>query len=354
MRHDKLRLTIPWNEIEEGAQEQIKSVLEIPSLKKLAIMPDVHQGYTLPIGGVALMDGVISPEFVGVDIGCGMCAMITDIEYDIRDPDIIRKEIESRIPVGFNQRNKDLKYDNFKCGLMGRALVQKINAKVKNQLGTLGGGNHFIEVGETGGGFLAVVIHSGSRGAGKLTADFFTGMDEQFHSIDSVIGSAYFEAMNFMTQYALDNRMTMMEEIADVFGVIPESTQLINENHNFASIEPDGILHRKGATPAEIGQFGVIPGNMRDGTYITKGIGNEEFLCCASHGAGRRMSRGAARRKLDQSEFEVQMVGVSCETKKRLDESPGAYKDINEVIRSQDGILVDVIDHIAPRIVVKG
>jgi tRNA-splicing ligase RtcB len=179
-------------------------------------------------------------------------------------------------------------------------------------------------------------------------------MDEHLHQIDSVVGSAYFEAMNFMAQYALDNRMAMMDEIADVFGIIPESTQLINENHNFASIEPDGILHRKGATPAELGKFGVIPGNMRDGTYITKGLGNKEFLCCASHGAGRRMSRGAARRTLDQSEFERQMSGVSCETEKRLDESPGAYKDINEVTKAQDGILVDVIDHITPRIVIKG
>jgi tRNA-splicing ligase RtcB len=144
MKHEKLKLTVPWGEIEEGAQEQIRAVLEIPSLKKLAIMPDVHQGYTLPIGGVALMDGVISPEFVGVDIGCGMCAMTTDIKYDISDADAVRREIEKRIPVGFNQRNKDLEYDNFECSIMDGSLLQKINAKVKNQLGTLGGGNHFL------------------------------------------------------------------------------------------------------------------------------------------------------------------------------------------------------------------
>lgn len=354
MQNDKLKLTIPWNEIESGAQDQINVALELPFLKTLAIMPDVHQGYSLPIGGVALLDGMISPAFVGVDIGCGMCAMITDIEYGILDPNSVRADIEKRIPVGFNQRNENLEYANFKCQLMDRGLVQKINAKIKNQLGTLGGGNHFIEIGSTRKGYVAVVIHSGSRGAGKLTADFFTGMDEQFHAIDSEIGSEYFKAMTFMTQYALDNRMAMMEEVADALGIVAASTQLINENHNFASIETDGILHRKGATPAELGQLGVIPGNMRDGTYITKGLGNEEFLCCASHGAGRRMSRGAARRSLDQTEFESQMVGVSCETKKRIDESPGAYKDIDEVIKAQDGILIDVVDHITPKIVVKG
>ena len=125
MKHEKLKLTIPWDEIEEGAQEQIKSVLKVPSLKKLAIMPDVHQGYTLPIGGVALLDGMICPEFVGVDIGCGMCAMVADIQYDIKNPDEIRDEIEKRIPVGFNQRNKDLEYDLFSCHCHLRFIIQR-------------------------------------------------------------------------------------------------------------------------------------------------------------------------------------------------------------------------------------
>lgn len=353
MQHEKLALTLPWEDIEKGAQKQIMNVLDEPALKKLAIMPDVHQGYSLPIGGVALMDGVIVPTYVGVDIGCGMSATNFLTRYALEDPEAIKEEIYYRIPVRFNQHKTRRGYPEFTCDLMPSSLLQRINSKLKHQLGTLGGGNHFIEIGKNQQDGLVVVVHSGSRGAGKLTADFFMSLDAKQLPLNSREGKEYLRAMRFMDAFARHNRSVMMEEISKALGYQEYVGISINENHNYADITPDGVLHRKGATLATKGQLGVIPGNMRDGTYITRGLGNEEFLCCASHGAGRIMSRGAARRSLDPIEFEAQMDGVCCDTNKRLDEAPGAYKNIHEVINQQDGILVDVVDHILPKIVVK-
>ena len=363
---NRLRLTIPMEKIEQGAQQQIYDVLKLSFLKTLAIMPDVHQGYTLPIGGVALLDDVISPNMVGVDIGCGMCYLQTDIpfsSFEVCEFDKIRGDIESSVPVGFNSRENPTTYKNFDTPLMSKNQKDRINAKLISQLGTLGGGNHFIEVGYNQQGMTSIVIHSGSRGAGKLTADFFIDLakehdldlPEGFLHFNSLVGKQYFSAMGFMTQFALDNRQVMMKNVQRVLGIKDKNiVEFVNENHNFASIEDDGILHRKGATPAAKGQKGVIPINMQKGTYITVGLGNEEFLSCASHGAGRVMSRNKAKRNLSQERFESQMVGVSCQTHGRLDESPDAYKDATDVIEAQEGVLIKVVDHLIPKIVVKG
>lgn len=362
---DKLALTIPWMDIERGAQKQIETVLELPFLKRLAIMPDVHQGYSLPIGGVALLDDVISPPYVGVDIGCGMCCVITDIPYtDIIGLEYdVKRLIESDIPVGFNSHKRAFEYPAFISPTMTKNQLGKIQSKIGKQLGTLGGGNHFIEIGSSQLNNICITIHSGSRGAGKLTADHFMKIADSTHKelpngfipLRSSYGAEYYNSMLYMTEYALANRKQMMYKILCLLGIESHSIlKFINENHNYASVENNGVLHRKGATPAEKGQWGVIPGNMRDGVYITQGRGNEDFLCCASHGAGRIMSRGEAKRKLDVDNFTSQMEGIACDIDGRLDESPDAYKPIDEVIAAQNGILVDVIDHITTRLVVKG
>ena len=361
----KLALTIPWEEIESGAQSQIIAVLGLPFLKRLAIMPDVHQGYDLCIGGVALLDSVISPTFVGMDIGCGMRTSIFRVaqnwEWDSRMRTM--EKILRSIPVGFNSHKRSKPYRDFSTPSMSLSENQAVNAKLKKQLGTLGGGNHFIEIGEDKGEDLGITIHSGSRGAGAIIAKHFIALAKTEHPelgagffpLDSDLGQEYLKAMHFMTRFALDNRDTMMLEVMEVMGL--DSSDVIysiNENHNFASIESNGVLHRKGATPAEKGKLGVIPANMSHGVYITEGLGNEDFLNCASHGAGRVMSRTMAKKVLDGDVFANQMEGICYNHTNCLDEAPDAYKPIEDVIERQEGVLIDVVNHIKPKIVIKG
>ena len=358
---NRLKLLIPYDEIEKGAQEQIENILQYDFVKKLAIMPDVHMGYTLPIGGVALMDNVISPECVGVDIGCGMChANIGKLALTEKDKIDIYNQIRERIPVGFSMRNKPID-----CG-EARNLTwhgdDDFFHKMEHQVGTLGGGNHFIEIGENAKGEIGVTIHSGSRGCGKIVADHYIEISK---SIDkdlpsgflyrhSNTGICYWHDMNIMTDYALKNRKIMMMEIFDILGV--KDCDIVNENHNFADDIGDGMFrHRKGATPAELGQIGIIPANMRDGVYVTKGLGNEKYLSSASHGAGRRFSRNQARKNISINDFEAQMIGIVGNVcKDTLDEAPDAYKDINTVIGLQNGVNIEVVDFFKPIINIKG
>ena len=188
-----------------------------------------------------------------------------------------------------------------------------------------------------------------------------------FLHIDRDLGRAYMEDMNFMLQYALDNRLIMMDIVLDILGadksVIKQEPSynngvhvgLINETHNHATIDGNLVLHRKGATPSELNHLGVIPGNMRDGVFVTRGLGNKDYLESSSHGAGRVMSRKQAKKSLILEDVKEQMEGiVGNVSEKTLDEAPDAYKDINEVIRLQNGIVVEVINFIRPLINVKG
>jgi len=198
-------------------------------------------------------------------------------------------------------------------------------------------------------------------------------LHQGFFELTSEFGRAFFQDMSFMLRYALKNRLVMMEEICRLLGVSIDHFRVINENHNCADLKGTmgeiqyAVLHRKGATPAYKNQLGVIPGNMFDGTYITRGLGNEEYLCCASHGAGRKGSRKWAKGKAPNADgnysgfnvedFKKQMeeANIICDANEStLDECPGAYKDIENVISMQEGVVVDIIDHVKPRIVVKG
>lgn len=370
----KLKSLLPLEVIEQGAQQQIYSALELPQVKVLAIMPDCHCGYDLPIGAVALVENAISASYVGYDIGCGMCAVDTGItwenivsaEWDKRKK--LHDEIKSVIPTGFAKRSKIIcKVPAFKSGSGDKNLNDQVNKNVEHQLGTLGGGNHFIEIGKNRAGNLCVVIHSGSRRCGWDVGNYYmrlaNSLKIKFFDLDGELGQAYLHDMNYFLDWALKNRLIMIEEVLSVLGFsLPDrkhiiTNSLINENHNHAVLTPNGVIHRKGATPADEGQLGVIPGNMRDGTYITRGLGNTEYLSSASHGAGRVLGRKAAKAKLSLEDFEDAMKGhdvyadVSLST---IDESPMAYKDVEQVIGYQDGIVVDVIDHIKPLINIKG
>jgi tRNA-splicing ligase RtcB len=374
------------SEIEMGAQQQIYAALELPFLKRLAVLPDVHQGYDLPIGGVALLDGKVSPFYVGFDLGCGCCLTRTGRPFEqlfhgrrddasVMEANVrpVYRRLYDAIPVGLNSnhaRRQEYKPFKFSFDLMlaegrvdAKRREQEINDKLGLQCGTLGGGNHFLELGiSEQTGEVCVTIHSGSRGPGWKTADVYmrTAGKERFFDLDSALGQAYMKDLGFFLDYALENRRRMMIAALTVLGFTEREQRsmldgMINENHNHAVVRPDGVLHRKGATPADKGQPGVIPISMGAGVYVTEGLGNEEYLSSASHGAGRLMGRSKAKKTLDLAEFQTDMVGilapVGAET---LDEAPRAYKGEDYVISAQKDVVVKITDVIRPFAVVKG
>jgi len=373
---EKLKTLIPLQDLEQSAQQQIYDALELDFLKTLAIMPDCHTGYTLPIGGVALLDNVISPEYVGYDIGCGMCCITTEKKVKKLKPRRLHEIFDSiyeLIPVGVGVPRKT-PYDDiehFISASGNKDLNKKVNQRQYIQVGTLGAGNHFIELGANQEGFLTVTIHSGSRNPGHSIAGHYMQLSKNedkdlpngFLHFDSDLGQAYAQDLSWALQFALDNRKLMMTEVLEILNFQPfeirnyirSSNTFINENHNNATIRKDGILHRKGATPAEKDVLGVIPGTMKSGVYITKGLGNEEFLSSASHGAGRKMSRNQAKKTFVLDQHKSWMKGIIAKVEKStLDECHGAYKDVTKVIKAQEGIVIEVVDYIKPLINIKG
>lgn len=360
---NRLKLTIPAEEIESGAMEQIEAALSLDFLKTLAIMPDVHAGYDLPVGGVALLDGHVWPGAVGVDIGCGMCQVTTSLTLeDIPALSELSSRVEKLIPVGFAVHAKPTKqFPKFPNASKYSAMRFAVNAKASVQLSSLGGGNHFAEYGVNSQGFIGITIHSGSRGCGEMIGDFYMRQSGGPIPLDSDLAQAYLVDMLWAQDFALKNREGMMRRCLQAIGFDEDQTRkamesMINENHNHAEVCKDGVLHRKGATPAEEGQLGIIPANMRDGVWITRGLGNKEFLCSASHGAGRAMSRGEARRNLDAEKFAADMDGIYINSLDgKLDEAPDAYKDIKGVLAAQEEAgIIELVDHFRPVLVLKG
>jgi tRNA-splicing ligase RtcB len=359
--------------LEQTALDQFNSAMEQDFAVKGALMPDAHTGYTLPIGAVVATDGVIVPSWAGYDIGCGMCAMQTTfdmIEVAVASQAIF-DEIYRRVPVGFHVNDDQhigaTFLNSYDLAPLGREAFN--GRKRYHSLGTLGGGNHFIEIGCDKANAIWVIIHSGSRGVGhgiateymKLASGGPKPMEGHFGlRVDSDDGQACINDMNWALQFALDNRIEMMKRVIAAMNCHTPRTgsgiegTLINRNHNHAE-ERDGLwIHRKGATHAEAGMMGVIPGNMRDGTFIVRGKGNPDALWSSSHGAGRVMGRKQAKRELDTDDFKVAMRGVTAKVgDSTLDESPMAYKNIFEVMALQAD-LVDVVAYIKPIINVKG
>lgn len=387
MDDKKLSLLIDKADIETGAWEQIELTLERPWLKRLAIMPDVHEGYDLPIGAVALTEGVVSPSFVGFDIGCGMCHIDTSLrpeDIHLGEHSLATEEgreqalmnITGAIPMGLGCKHPapDPDCPQFMSASGSPWLTEAVNALAPYQYCTLGGGNHFIEIGtHDTTGTVCVTIHSGSRKPGHQIAEFYVGLcslysdrptaEKSYLQTDSSLGQAYMHDMLWAQDYALQNRLAMMETVLiEALQLDPGwvssliHTRLINENHNHAETFGAGlIIHRKGATPAAKGQYGIIPGSMATGVYITQGRGNGHFLNSASHGAGRVMSRGQARRTIRMEDFITAMEGVTARIRPEfLDEAPQAYKDLDWVINQQKGVVIDVVYHITPIISVKG
>jgi tRNA-splicing ligase RtcB (3'-phosphate/5'-hydroxy nucleic acid ligase) len=376
---DKLEMLLPMEEIEFSAQEQIYAALEHDFVRKVAIMPDVHCGYDLPIGSIAICDNVISPSWVGVDKNCGMACVITNLKahkFNKNKLEKIHNKILDSVPVGFNSHENYQDYIKFNgAGCEFNSLLakpkqrldnQRINDRVRKQLGSMGGNNHYISIGVNKDGFIAIDLHSGSRNVGFQIANFYialsrvvdTDLPKGFFHLSGPYGQAYLKDLLFTQNFAFASRRHMMSSILDILRLDMKDYDetLINETHNHAVVLDGGmVLHRKGATPADKGQMGLIPINMKDGTYITIGLGNEKYLSSASHGAGRKMSRKDAKAKLSNEKFTKHMKEVVCKYEKgSLDESPDAYKNGDTVIAYQKGIVVDIVDHIKPLLNIKG
>ena len=374
------------NEIEDGALAQIKNLAKLPfAFKHIAIMPDSHQGYGMPIGGVLATKGVIIPNAVGVDIGCGMCAVNTSlIELDTETLKNIMGEIRKAVPVGFNkhkeEQDRKLMPDNGSILDDTPIVLQEYNNALKS-LGTLGGGNHFIEIQKGDDGHIWIMIHSGSRNLGKQVADHYNKLaiklnekwassvpkewELAFLPIDSEEGQNYIREMNYCVEFALANRKLMMNRVLEVFGrefgEEDLSNPIINIAHNYATMEnhfgENVMVHRKGATLASEKTIGIIPGSQGTKSYIVKGLGNPESFNSCSHGAGRKMGRKEAERTLNLEEevSKLDELGVihAIRGVKELDEAPGAYKDIKTVMENQKD-LVDILVELTPLGVIKG
>ena len=361
--------------IEEAAMEQLQTLcdMEIYKDSKIRIMPDVHAGAGCTIGTTMTLHGAVTPNMVGVDIGCGMeTVMIKEKEIDFEKLDQLIKE---QIPSGMNVRSRKHinadKTDVFNLKCLNR--VEQLEKELK-AIGTLGGGNHFIEVDKDEQGNLYIVIHSGSRHLGKEVADIYqdlaykqiNGMSKQeirkkidelkaqrkkneieamflelkkntFNSIPKDLAYVqgelfddYIHDMKIMQEFAQINRKTMMEIIIEGMGltVLEQFTTI----HNY--IDTENMILRKGSVSAQKGEKLLIPINMRDGSLICIGKGNPDWNCSAPHGAGRIMSRSEAVRTLSVDEFEKQMAGIYTTTAniRTLDESPMAYKDMKDIV----------------------
>lgn len=355
---------IPKESIESEALNQIKNIESLDCLKSFAIMPDVHAGYDMPIGGVALLDNQISPSFVGYDIGCGVSHINTKVLLDKTDKDYdefrdyVFNEIYKQIPVGFNSLSKPACYikQEFTSASGDKQLTETVRNKINMQYATLGGGNHFIEIGINDKNEIGITVHSGSRNAGHTVAEFYMKKGRMF-DINSELGQAYLEDMNYCLEFALENRKKIMQIVLNILklDISVFMYDFINKNHNHAVITQDGILHRKGAISAEKDEMGIIPGNMRDGVYIVKGLGNNDYLNSASHGAGRVMSRSKAKKTIDINDFKSAMGGIFAKVdRETLDESPFAYKNLEDVINTQNGKNIEIVDRFIPIINIKG
>jgi tRNA-splicing ligase RtcB len=362
--------------------QQFKECYSQEFVKSAALMPDAHKGYAAPIGAVLLTKGYIVPAWVGFDIGCGMIAIRIkgkDILKKIQDNrEEIYNKVSNKVPMGVGEYQKEKNVTEktreefkkllkkFEQGPHDKNIFNLLKTTSLKHLGTLGGGNHFIEIGYYKKE-VWLIIHSGSRGIGYKVAKRYmisasnskTDYEKTFPlDVNSQLGKEYLNILEFGLDYALLNRLEMSYKVIEVLEeVLKEKlkTELwVNKNHNHAIYENGFYIHRKGATPAKKGEKGIIPGNMRDGSFLVVGLGNAKFLNSSTHGAGRAMSRKQAKEKISMHEFEKSMEGIKGTISlKTLDEAPMAYKDINKIMEAQKKS-VKITKHVLPIINWKG
>lgn len=393
---DNVKMWVGSMEVEEAAVQQIMNISQLPILAgHIAVMPDVHMGKGATVGSVIPTRSAIIPAAVGVDIGCGMCAAMTNLTAEDLPDSLFafRNQIERDVPVGFSEHKgmpsvsgpyadvlrKSLRkiMDRWDNLAMKKQLGRADEHRIASQIGTLGGGNHFIELCLDSENRVWVMLHSGSRGIGNQIGTVAIELakeqaarrawglaDQELAWLDegSAEFDAYIEAMHWAQDYARINRDTMMNIVlAGLRRRYPELKvigDVVNCHHNFTSWEEHGEqgmwVTRKGAVSARYGEMGIIPGSMGAKSFIVQGKGNPESYCSCSHGAGRKMSRNQAKKLFDIAALEAQTAGIECRKDTGvIDEIPAAYKDIDEVMAAQAD-LVDVVQTLKQVLCVKG
>jgi len=381
--HDMRVPVYNWaTSLDNLARDQVVTLAKHPLVyHHIALMPDAHGGSGSTIGTVFGTQNAIFPCAASVDIGCGMCAIPTGVNAIKEITDKCGNSVLRNVPVGHNGHKEPQSWNGFNYKSSDSELTRMIQEEAPFKLGSLGGNNHFIEWQTDEKGKLWIMIHSGSRNIGFKIAVHHIRKSKKvnpckldvnlahFYS-DSAVGQDYLRDMNWAVDYAFENRMHMMLSVLEITKETYERNgipftfdidQLINISHNYVSKElhygEDLWVHRKGATLADRGTIGIIPGSMGTRSYIVKGLGNEKSFCSCSHGAGRKMSRRDAKDLFTKKGIkdELNKAGVTCFSPSGdiRDESPGAYKDINEVMNDQKD-LVKILECLRSITVVKG
>lgn len=389
---------------EDGAIAQATNLSRLPFvISHVALMPDAHQGYGMPIGGVLFADKAIVPNAIGVDIGCGVQLIETDISLipgteEIWSADVTRflNQVSRDIPTGNGPHGEHAAHNLLNAepfeddglyypdiGDRDIRLISIIEGAIK-QLGTLGGGNHFLELQRSDDGRIWFMIHSGSRSVGKKICDYWDNvaaeLNAKWHSYvppyaqkgdrlaylpwDTDEAQGYWNDMQTALVWAEENRRRMASKVISAFGSVfgAKAWPVIDVHHNYAAWENhlgrNGIVHRKGAVRAALGEQVLIPGSMGTATYVAEGLGNVNSFNTCQHGAGRLRSRGATRKITNVKEMDSQLsdAGVTLVTRDRnsvIDESPVAYKDIEEVMEASIDLIKPIMK-LYPIGVVKG
>ena len=389
--------------VESGAIDQLRSITKLPFVfKHVAAMPDVHIGVGSTVGTVLATRSAVIPAAVGVDIGCGMIACRISLKAEDLPDNLhrLRTEIETMVPVGMDDHNiarlngkghqdtrtvlnnqwkqldKGLEAITLKHPIIEK-MVKNSEEKAYRQLGSLGGGNHFVEICLDENNDVWIMLHSGSRGIGNAIGRYFIELaqkdmeknnihlphkDLAYLQEGSIHYDDYVAAVDWAQEYAKRNRDAMLElVITAMTRFLPTfkvTKEAINCHHNYVSQEThfdeNVIITRKGAVSAQKDELGIIPGSMGAKSFIVRGLGNPESFCSCSHGAGRTMSRSAAKRKITVEDHILATAGVECRKDEgMIDESPAAYKSIDDVMASQTD-LVQIVHTLKQVLCVKG
>jgi tRNA-splicing ligase RtcB len=397
MEIENVKMWVGTMEVEQAALMQIMNISQLPVLAgHIAIMPDVHMGKGATVGSVIPTRSAIIPAAVGVDIGCGMVAAMTNLTADDLPDSLfaLRNQIERDVPVGFNEHAKGIPsvsgpyadilrknlgktMDAFEHLALKKNLGRADEKKIGRQIGTLGGGNHFIEICLDLNNNVWVMLHSGSRGIGNQIGTVAVELAKEqaakraYGLADADLAwldqgtpefDAYIEAMSWAMDYARFNRDTMLNLVVSAMKVrFPKMKllgEIINCHHNYSSIEEhfneNMWITRKGAVSARYGELGIIPGSMGTKSYIVSGKGCVDAYCSCSHGAGRKMSRNQAKKLFTSLDLATQTAGVECRKDDAvIDEIPGAYKDMDAVMEAQVD-LVDIVHTLKAVLCIKG
>jgi len=392
LTNERVPVKIWTDDVDERSLEQLNNIAKMPFIHHhVAAMPDVHLGIGATIGSVIATHKAIIPAAVGVDLGCGMVAARLSITANDLDEKSLKKvfdQISRDVPVGRGQHDDNrvlvAAAKPFEAGLKNLTdrhpeLLKTFGkfSKWINQMGTLGGGNHFIEVCLDETDQVWVMLHSGSRGIGNAIADHFIKLarkdmerwmiqlpdrDLAYFPEGTEHFGDYIEAVHWAQEYALQNRQSMLELVLSALvrhlPPFDVTTEVVNCHHNYIAKEhhygSDVWVTRKGAIRARIGDIGIVPGSMGARSYIVAGKGNPDSFCSSAHGAGRPMSRTAAEKCFTEADLAEQTVGVICRKDKGvLDEIPGAYKDIDLVMANQSD-LAEILHSLKQVVCVKG